>query len=203
MHIAPCNARTTGRTTTGPITAPTTEPDARLLRQARAVVTVHQKRAFLDRLARQPMKMLMRLVVPDPSGAMASRIWSDTWGSRCLVDSIAPRIIQADTQGRLFTDSRGHGDPVTQLLFWEPAPGNPQRAVVHAASVGGHHPADMTEASVVHLVRQGFREAEVRVGADQPELAERFQSLPGWQAIPLDGGDLLFRRDLCPALPEV
>lgn len=214
MHMSHSTRRAVSRASTTPsnappfvtLPAPTPEPppqpDARLLRQACGVVTIHQKRTFLDKLAQQPQKTLTRLVVPDTSSSQASGVWSATWGSLCVVRGLSLRIIKADTEGRLFTDSTGRGDPVKQMVFWEPAPGQPHRALVHAASIAGHHPADMTLAVQADMARQGFQEAEVRVSADQPELAERFHHTPGWQAIALEGGDLLFRRSLNAALPE-
>lgn len=186
-----------------PTPAPPPQPDAPLLRQARGVVSIRQKRAFLQQLARQPWHTLTRLVSPDGSAVQPSQVMSPTWGSHCLVQGLVPRIIQADTKGHLFTDARGRDDPVRQMVFWEPAPGHPQRALVHAVSIDGQHPAEVTEAALVHLVRQGFSEAEVRVSAHQPELAGRFHRTPGWQATEVEGGDLLFRRNLSPALPEV
>lgn len=182
--------------------SPAPRPDAPLLRQARGV-SIRQKRTFLQQLARQPWPALARLVLPNGSAMQPSEVMSPTWGSHCLVQGLVPRIIQADAEGHLLTNARGRDDPVKQMVFWEPAPGHPQRALVHAVSIDGQHPADLTEATLGHLVRQGFSEAEVRVGAHQPELAERFHQTPGWQATTVEGGDLLFRRNLGPALPEV
>ncbi|WP_302174552.1 hypothetical protein [uncultured Hydrogenophaga sp.] len=176
-------------------------PDVGLLRQARAVVTVHQKRAFLDKLARQSMASLTGLHAPGTTHA-GSGIWDNARRPQWLVQGITSRLIQADTRGQLFTNSSGRGDPVKQLIFWEEAPGHPQRVTVHTACIDESHPVDITENALEHIRAQGYREAEVRVDADQPAVADRFRNRPGWHATGLEAGDTLFRRDLGPALPD-
>lgn len=181
---------------------PLPRPEARLLRQARGVVTIHQKRTFLERLYQSPVAELGQLAPASPLDTLSARVWGATLGARSMLQGLTLRIIQADTQGRLFTNSSGRGDPVSQLVFWEPAPGHPQRVTVHAASIDDRHPAALIEEALPHMGAQGYREAEVRVGAEQPGLAKALLCQPGWHATPLEDGGTRFRRELSRSLPE-
>ncbi len=195
-HPAPRPADCTGAS------PPLPRPEARLLREARGVVTIHQKRMFLERLYQIPVTELGQLVPASPRDTLSARVWSTTWGTRSMLQGLTLRIIQADTQGQLLTDSIGRGDPVKQMVFWEQAPGHPQRVTVHAASIDNRHPASLIEEALPHMGAQSYREAEVRVGADQPGLADALMRQPGWHAIPLGDGGTLFRRDMGRSLPE-